>query len=133
MHGSIGTRYLSLVSLHAEDLQRIAESQEVVIETRSGSLRLRTVIWVVVDDGDVLVRSVRGETGRWYQRALANPEVDLAFGDHRARLTAFPVTDPEIIERMSEGLRRKYRPGRSLDSMLRPEVLGATLRLQPAT
>ncbi len=103
----------------------------MVIETRSGNRRFRTVIWVVVDGGDVLVRSVRGETGRWYRRALAHPAVDLVFGGNRLGFTAVHVTDPETIDRTSDALRRKYRPGGSLDSMLRPEVLGTTLLLEP--
>lgn len=117
--------------LSAEVLELISESREVVIETRSGDRRFRTVIWVVVVDGDVLVRSVRGEAGRWYQRALADSEIDLVIGGRRSHFLARPVTDPEIIERVSDGLRRKYRPGGSLDSMLRPEVLGTTLLLEP--
>jgi len=121
------------VSLPAEDLERIAESREVVIETRSGDRRVPTIIWVVIDDGAVLVRSVRGEAGRWYQRALANPDVDLVVGRLRMPLRAVPVTDTATVDRVSEALRRKYPKGRSLDSMLRPEVLDTTLLLEPAT
>ncbi len=102
-----------------------------MIETRSGGRVYRTVIWLVVDDDDVLVRSVRGLGGRWFQRALADPEVSLRVGDTRFRFSAIAASDPETIERMSEGLRRKYRKGRSLDSMLRPQVLETTLRLEP--
>jgi hypothetical protein len=42
-----------------------------------------------------------------------------------------PATDPESIRRTSDGFVRKYKPGRSLDSMVRPEVLDTTLRLDP--
>lgn len=119
--------------MSAEDRERIAEASEVLIETRSGDRVFRTLIWVVVDDDDVLVRSVRGVAGRWFQRALADPEVRLGVGDTWFRFTAMAVTDPETIERTSEGLRHKYRKGRSLDSMLRPEVLETTLLLEPMT
>jgi hypothetical protein len=117
--------------MSAEGLERIATAREVLIETRSGDRVFPTVIWVVVDEGDVLVRSVRGVTGRWYQRALADPEVTLQAGDTRFHFRAIEVTDAETIERTSEALRRKYRKGRSLDSMLRPEVLNTTLLLDP--
>jgi len=123
--------YRHVMALGSADLDRIAGAREVSIETRSGDRRIRTVIWVVVDDGDVLVRSVRGEGGRWYRRAVADPEVSLLVGSDRYQFRAVSVADPDDIERASDALRRKYPPGRSLDSMLRPEVLGTTLLLEP--
>ncbi|MGH8914754.1 MAG: DUF2255 family protein, partial [Acidimicrobiia bacterium] len=71
--------------MHPDELQAIDGAREVVIGTRTGDRVFRTVIWVVVDDDDVFVRSVRGELGRWYQRALADPEVTLGTGDSRSR------------------------------------------------
>lgn len=119
------------MSLNADQLEILTEVNRVVIETRSGERSIATIIWVVVDDGDVFVRSVRGESGKWYQRALAQPEVTLRVGDDRIRFTAVPAGDAESVERVSAALRRKYPPGGSLDSMLHPDVLGTTLRLEP--
>jgi hypothetical protein len=118
------------MSLTAEQLQEIGEAREVVIETRRGDRAIGTVIWVVVEDDDVYVRSVRGESGRWYRRALVDPGVALRVGDARLDFTAVPANDPDSIESVSEALRRKYR-GRSLENMLRAETLGTTLRLEP--
>jgi hypothetical protein len=119
-----------LVPLSPEQLEIFAQAREVLIETKRGDRVYRTVIWVVVDEGEVFVRSVRGEVGRWYQRALADPSVALAVGDDRLDFAAVPASDPTSIERTSEALRRKYR-GRSLEMMLMPETLGTTLRLDP--
>jgi len=119
-----------VMSLSAHQLDLISNANEVIIETRAGDRRFRTIIWVVVDGTDVLVRSVRGTSGRWYQRALADPNVTLTVGDEQLHFTATPV-ETAVIERTSEALRLKYRPGRSLDSMLRPEVLDTTLLLEP--
>jgi hypothetical protein len=116
--------------LTAEQLQAIGETGMVVIETRKGDRVIGTVIWVVVGDGDVYVRSVRGESGRWYQRAVADPEVALRVEDDRFEFRAIPANDPDSVEAASEALRRKYR-GRSLENMLLPETLGTTLRLEP--
>lgn len=113
-----------------DQLRLIDKSREVEIETRAGDRRYRTVIWVVVDEGEVFVRSVRGTAGKWYQRALANPEVALRVGHTTIASRAVPATDPVSIERTSEALRRKYR-GRSRDAMLVPEVLDTTVRLDP--
>ncbi len=118
------------MSLTAEQLQEIGEAREVVIETRRGDRVIGTVIWVVVEGDDVYVRSVRGESGRWYQRAVADPEVALRVGDARFEFTAVSANDPDSIESASEALRAKYR-GRSLENMLLPETLGTTLRLEP--
>jgi hypothetical protein len=117
--------------LSKDKLEILDEVKTVVIETRSGERAIGTIIWVVVDDGVVFVRSVRGESGKWYQRALADPEVTLRVGDDRLRFRAVPAGDAESVERVSHALRRKYQPGGSLDSMLRPEVLGTTLLLEP--
>jgi hypothetical protein len=118
------------MSLTAEELQEIGHAREVVIETRRGDRVIGTMIWVVVEGGDVYVRSVRGESGRWYQRAMADPGVALRVGDDRFEFTAVPANDPDSIESASEALRRKYR-GRSLENMLRVETLDTTLRLEP--
>jgi len=43
-----------------------------------------------------------------------------------------PAADAASVEACSAGLRRKYRRSYSLRSMLRPEILDTTLRLDPA-
>lgn len=118
------------MSLSAHQLDLISNADEVLIETRAGDRNFRTIIWVVVDGTDILVRSVRGVAGRWYQRALADPNVTLIVEDESLDFIATAV-EAGVIERTSEALRLKYRPGRSLDSMLRSEVLDTTLLLEP--
>jgi hypothetical protein len=117
--------------LEQEQLERISQTKEIVIETRRGERVFGTIIWVVVDDGEVFVRSVRGEEGRWYQRALSNPNVALTVGEDRFDFMAVPASDATSVERTSDALSRKYR-GRSLEMMLLPKTLGTTLRLDPA-
>jgi hypothetical protein len=116
--------------LDPNKLEQIAQAREVVIQTRKGERLFDTIIWVVVDEGEVFVRSVRGERGRWYRRALAEPDVALAVGGDSFRFVAMPADDAESIQRTSDALSRKYR-GRSLEMMLQPETLGTTLRLDP--
>ncbi len=119
------------MALSTEQLEQISGSQMVEIETRKGERSRRTIIWVVVDGGEVFIRSVRGHAGHWYQRATTDPEVALIVGGDRYRFTAHRATDPESVTRASNALRSKYRPGRSLDAMLVPEILDTTLRLDP--
>ena len=54
-------------SFDPETLRLLNEIKEVWIETRrdEDAPELRTIIWVATVNGDVFVRSVRGEKGRW--------------------------------------------------------------------
>jgi len=115
------------------DLVVLEALAEVEIETLTGpgASVHRTVIWVVVEDGDVYVRSVRGELGRWYRELIDRPDGTLLVGDRRYPFRAVPASDPASVDACSRGLPRKYERDPSLDSMLRPDVLPATLRLVP--
>jgi hypothetical protein len=118
-----------------DDLALMRAAREVRIETSRGpgAPVHRTIIWVVVDDVDrVLVRTYRGAGSRWYREALAHPRVRLLSGDRAVPLVVERADDPERIAACSDGLRAKYRPGASLDAMLRDEVLDTTLQLRPA-
>jgi hypothetical protein len=120
------------MSFSQRELDLIDGTEEVEIETQApeGPVH-RTVVWAIVDDGQVFVRTVRGEKSRWYREAQANPAVALYVGSERLSATAIPATDPDAIERTSDGYRRKYSGDPAMRSMLRPHVLGTTLRIEP--
>jgi len=114
-------------------LHRIEAAYEVDIETTrpDGSTR-RTTIWAAVQDDDVYVRSVRGERGYWYQAALDRPaDVYLHVEGTRLPVRAVAASDESAISRCSAGLSLKYRADPSWRSMLRPNVLATTIRLEP--
>jgi len=117
-------------------LDLLRRTDEVRIETSAGPERRvhRTVIWVVVDYADrVLVRSVRGSRGRWYQRMLVNPPGALHVAGRRIPVRAQPASDAVRVASCSAALEVKYRrPRASLAAMLRDEVLDTTLELHPA-
>lgn len=122
--------------LDQEILAALDGTDEVHVETSrdASSPKHETVIWAVVVDGDVFVRSVRGEKGRWYREASANPDVTLRVNDQRVPVRAVPETDARTIEKVGEAIREKYGasyPGPTA-AMLREEVLATTLRLLPA-
>src|SRR5919204_6082957 len=97
------------MTFQAGFVDRADATGEVEIETRRRSGETaRTVIWAVVDGGQVYVRSVRAEEGTWYRRIRANPAGVLHVGGAAAAVRAVPVVDPAEIERVSEALRRKY-------------------------
>jgi hypothetical protein len=121
-------------SFDAELLNRLAEVEEVEIETcrdAAGPVH-RTIIWVVVDDdGRVLIRSVNGAAARWYREATANTACVLWVDGFAHRVMAIPAADSSEIASCSRQLRAKYAADPSMPSMVRPDVLGTTLRLLP--
>jgi hypothetical protein len=116
-----------------EDFDLLAQTAEVRIETsRPDGRRPRTIIWVMTDGDDVFVRSVRGDAGRWYQGALADPNVVVHAADRTIPARAIPATDDDSVARCSAAIVRKYHGVPGEKSMLKPAVLGTTLRLEPA-
>lgn len=111
-----------------EELDLLESAEEVLIETRSERGSHRTIIWIGVDETDVFVRSVRGVSGRWYQRLLDDPRAGVIVAGVNIPVSATRA-DAASIERASEAFKSKYPPSRSLDSMLRPDVLSTTLVL----
>jgi hypothetical protein len=120
------------MSFRPQDLHDFDTAREIRIETHGDKdLVHSTVIWIVVDNGQVYVRSVRGEKGRWYREALANPNVTLDDEGRRLEATAVPVRDPDSIRRINEALKRKYADDDGYDEMLVPDVLNANFRIEP--
>jgi len=107
-------------------------ADEVDIETRSSKGTRHSVpIWIVVDGDDVFVRAVNGPTSRWYREIVAGPGA-LVVNGKRIPVRAVAAKDSVSVKRTSDGYRKKYRKGSSLDSMLVRSILPTTLRLEPA-
>src|SRR5262245_12207237 len=106
--------------------------EEIDIETSRGADAPvhRTTIWPAVDEGEVYVRSLNGDDGRWYREALENPDVVLHVGGEAIPARAVHSADPESIGRASAGLQRKYADSPYLESMVREDILETTLRLE---
>ena len=115
------------------DLAALAAAVEIEVETRAeGGVVHRTIVWPVVDDGVVYVRSYKGPRGRWYREALADPSIALVADGRRLPARAVPATDAASVDACSAALRDKYPADYSLEAMLVPEVLPTTLRIEPA-
>ena len=119
----------------ANVLNQLANTEEIEIETRSVTIpgrTRRTIIWVMVDNNHVYIRSVRGRNGRWYQEITANPEGVIHIDGQRLAVHAVPVTDEVTIMRVSNEVLRKYHDSPSANSMVRIDILSTTLLLEPA-
>jgi hypothetical protein len=116
-----------------DDRLKLEAAKEVRIATRAADGTVhRTIIWVVVEDGRIYIRSVNGATARWHREAVARPDVALHVHGRRLLFRAVPATDASSIAACSAGLERKYKRSYSVRAMVAPSVLGTTLRLDPA-
>jgi len=120
------------LSLPEATVALLDRTDEVDIETLSPNGTVHSVpIWIVVDGDDVFIRAYRGPTSRWYRELLARPGALVVEGQ-RIPVRAVVAADADSVRRTSDGFRKKYRKGSSLDDMLVPLVLPTTLRLEPA-
>lgn len=111
----------------------LRDEKEVEIETirPDGSPR-RTIIWTLVDGDDVFVRSWKGDRGYWYQSATEpDAKVALIIDGETVPVAIHDASDAESVARCSRQLELKYPGNNSLEGMLRPSILGTTLRLEP--
>ena len=115
-------------------LEKLAETKEVDVETRSAEGKLHSVIiWIVVVEGVPYVRSYRGPKGRWFRELMARRSGAIKVGRVRYPVRPVLVTDEATNGRVSQAIRAKYKTSRaSVAGMVRPEVLATTARLEPA-
>ncbi|MGI8928339.1 MAG: DUF2255 family protein [Candidatus Limnocylindrales bacterium] len=117
-----------------ETLDLLDQRREVDIQTvRLDGRTYWTRIWIVVDGDGVYVRSVRGDRGHWYQSASERPhQVALRAAGRVIPVRAVHAADEESIRIASAGFEAKYSRSRaSLLSMVQPNTLETTLRLEP--
>jgi hypothetical protein len=120
-----------MAKFDAGTISDVRDRREVAIRTKKHP-DTAVVIWVVVADSEVFVRSVRGTRGRWYRDLAAGGPATLEFGGHRLAVQAVPVSDSAEIDRASREFLRKYQSSPYAQAMVKAEVLPTTLRLDPA-
>ena len=119
-----------MANFDAEMLRQLRDAREVAIRTDKHP-KTGVVIWVVVADSEVFVRSVYGTRGRWYRDLAAGGAATLEFAGQRLAVQAVPESDVGAINRASDEYLRKYQPSPYAQAMVKPEVLPTTLRLEP--
>jgi hypothetical protein len=126
--------YAPGMSLPPDDVVLLEASVEIEIETRAAAdaPAHRTIVWIATDGAETYIRSVRGARARWYREATERPEVTIHAPGRRIAARAVPAADETSIARASAALERKYAGDPDLPSMLLPETLDTTIRLEPA-
>ncbi len=116
----------------ADVLDLLARTGEVDIETRAPDGALHsTIIWVVVVEGVVYIRSYRGSSARWYREITAQPDGAMVADGRRIEVRAVAATDDVSVQACSTGLQAKYAGDPATPAMVAPAVLSTTLRLEP--
>jgi hypothetical protein len=111
-------------------LRELRDTQEFLIRTEKHP-RSAVVIWVVVADDEVFVRSWAGPRGRWYRDLAAGGPAMLEFTGRQLKVQAIPASDSDAVARASRAFLNKYRTSSHVQEMVRPEILPTTLRLDP--
>jgi len=119
-----------MTKFDAATLRELRDEHEVAIRTEKHP-DSAVVVWVVVADDEVFLRSVRGSKGRWYRDLATGGSAALEFAGRRLAVEALPVSDADAISRASREYLRKYQPSPYAQSMVRAEVLPTTLRAEP--
>jgi hypothetical protein len=111
-------------------LSHLRDQDEIRIRTEKHP-DTAVVIWVAVAEGDVFVRSARGAKGRWYRDVADGGAATVEFDGHRLPVRAVPAADVASNERASREYLRKYGRSPYAQSVVRPDILPTTLRLEP--
>jgi hypothetical protein len=119
-----------MAKFDAQTLGELRDVQEVVIRTEKHP-KSAVVIWVVVADDEVFVRSWLGAKGRWHRDLAGGGPATLEFAGRRLAVQALPANDPEAVARTSREFLSKYQRSSHAQEMVRSETLPTTLRLEP--
>jgi len=119
-----------MANFDADTLQELRDVRELRIRTGEHP-KTAVVMWIVVADDEVFVRSWLGVRGRWYRDLAAGGPTTLEFAGRRLEVQAFPASDADSIARASAEFLRKYQPSSHAREMVRSEILSTTLRLEP--
>jgi hypothetical protein len=115
----------------AATLSTLNATREVGIRAGGDNTRA-VIIWVVVTNDAVFVRSVRGPRGKWYLAARDSGRAILEVGGRQLPVRASPVADPAMVEAVSQAFLAKYATSPYAQSIVTPATLPTTLRLDLA-
>ena len=111
------------------DLAAVDRDGELRVAVRrpDGTLRAPTIVWHVVVDGHLFVRSVRGEDGAWYRAVRRTPTGTIEAGGLRADVSF--VRDDTHDEAIDRAYHDKYGDGSSVRSITSATASTTTLRV----
>lgn len=120
-----------MASWTAEELEELHRAHEVRVAGRraDGSSRTLTIVWHVVVEGTLYLRSVKGPAGQWYKGVMRHHQGFLSW-DGTPREVVFTLDgsrDPEI----DVAYAAKYGNGYATRSITNALSKETTLRIDP--
>ena len=95
-----------------------------------GTLRDLRIVWHVVVDDALYIRSVRGGAGAWYRGIQRTWSGVVDTGRVRAKATFTPDTAHD--DNIDRAYHAKYGHGSPVQSITSPQARATTLRVEPA-
>jgi hypothetical protein len=118
----------------AETMDGLAEAREIdLILPAPGRPAVRVPVWVVAVDGELYVRSWKGDAGRWYRRARRHGAGSVAASGREHPVRFVPAADADLDAAVDRVFLSKYADSEYAAAMTRPPAAGTTLRLEPAS
>jgi hypothetical protein len=122
-----------MIAWNPTELERIAAAREIEVSSlcEDGALTKPVTIWAVRVEGELYVRSVRGETGGWFKAAEQRHE-----GRIEADTSAVDVTFEDVPHHLDEEIDEAYKakygyPSGPVDSITSDAAQATTLRVVP--
>src|SRR3954451_5366767 len=112
----------------------LAEIREIeVIVPAPDRPAVRAPIWIVAVDGNLYVRSWKGEDGHWYRRAHRYGAGSIAAAGQEDPVRFVPAGEPGLDAKIDRAYLRKYGDSSYARAMTRTPAAGTTVRLEPAS
>jgi len=112
-----------LAAVDAEGELRVAAHRP------DGSLRTPRIVWHVVVDGALYLRSVRGVEGAWYRGVQRTGTGVIDAGGVRTEVTF--TRDDTHDDAVDRAYHAKYGDGSAVRSITSPAATATTLRVEP--
>ena len=116
----------------ASELDSLDRTGEIRVAGRrdDGSLHKLVIVWHVVVDGAVYVRSVRGDDGKWYQGVTTRMEGAITWADQTRDVRY--IRDADHDAAIDDAYFAKYGRGSSSQAITTAVAASTTLRVEPA-
>lgn len=89
-----------------------------------------TQLWIVDLDGESYLRSTAPDSA-WLERLRTQPEAILTRGEEEREVTATPVSDAELLNRVNLAMAEKYGASDRLYSALFDRSESVPIRIEP--
>lgn len=113
------------------DLQTIDRAGEILVAAHrpDGTLRPATIVWHVVVDGALFIRSVRGQHGAWYRAVQRTGTGAVEADGVHADVTFTP--DASHDTQIDHAYRAKYGDGSPVRAITSATATATTVRVDP--